>query len=48
MIKAKNPKYILGFTYVQEKCGLKELYTNTEFEKIKVRKDKVNSPEGRG
>ena len=48
MIKSKNPKYILGFTYVQEKCGLKELYQNTEFEMIKVRKDKVNSPEGRG
>ncbi|MCX5858654.1 MAG: glycosyltransferase family 39 protein [Proteobacteria bacterium] len=39
MIKAKKPKYILGFTYVQEKCGLKELYAQTEFEKIKVRKD---------
>ncbi|MDD5223688.1 MAG: glycosyltransferase family 39 protein [bacterium] len=39
MIKSRKPKYILGFTYVQEKCGLKELYAPTVFENIKVRKD---------
>jgi 4-amino-4-deoxy-L-arabinose transferase-like glycosyltransferase len=44
MIKSKKPKYILGFTYVQEKCGLKELYMKTEFEKIKVRKDGKSRP----
>lgn len=38
MIKSKNPKFILGFTYVQEKCGLPQLYKNTEFRKIKIRK----------
>jgi hypothetical protein len=44
MIKSKKPKFILGFTYVQEKCGLKELYMKTEFEKIKVRKDGKSRP----
>lgn len=47
LIKTKKPKYILGFTYMQEKCGLKELYENTEFGKIKVRKDKIIGPERR-